>query len=148
MHDYKIATHFSVILKKQILCADGYRVQPTSKMHAAIIIMTTTHVGLNRYTFSAREVLHTYLERAKNRSFPLFQQPLSFSLPFIGSKGYHDSYRGRCPPLTEQSRQSVRRITKARLVDERLSPANVITTITCPSERSHTLSRICTDPHR
>ncbi|KYN42829.1 hypothetical protein ALC56_02631 [Trachymyrmex septentrionalis] len=99
-------------------------------MHAAIIIMTTTHVGLNRCTFSAREVLHTYLERAakrnKNRSFPLFQQPLSFSLPFIGSKGYRDSYRGRCPPLTEQSRQSARRITKARLVDERLSPANAI----------------------
>ncbi|KYQ60631.1 hypothetical protein ALC60_00256 [Trachymyrmex zeteki] len=56
-------------------------------MHAAIIIMTT-HVGLNWYTFSAREVLCTYLERVakrnKNRSFPLFQEPLSFSLPFIG----------------------------------------------------------------
>lgn len=32
--------------------------QPTSKIRAAIIIMTTTHVGLDRYTFSAREVLH------------------------------------------------------------------------------------------
>jgi len=86
MHDYKIATHFSVILKKQILCADGYRVQPTSKMHAAIIIMTTTHVGLNRYTFSAREVLHTYLERAENRSFPFLISAATFFLIAVHRK--------------------------------------------------------------
>ncbi|KYM95414.1 hypothetical protein ALC62_13842 [Cyphomyrmex costatus] len=79
--------------------------------------------------WSREKLLYTlYLERAaersKNRSFPLFQQPLSFSLP------------GRCLPLTEKSRQSVGRIT-----------ANAAATITCLSERSHTLSRICTDPY-
>jgi len=83
-------------------------VQPTSKIRVAIIIMTTTHVRPDRYTFSAREMLHTYLERGaernRNRSFPLFQQSLFFSSPFIGSKGYRDSYHGRDSPLTEKSR--------------------------------------------